>query len=131
MPKPENIIGKGFDKHPENINRKGQPISIKRQLKELLAKDGELPIAKEQFLRMAEKNGKEYYVFKIPTQMAMAIRLTSMAMGKNNNAFQALKLVQEMFDGKSNQPIEHGGEVGLGFYEHFMVSQNGGSDDYK
>jgi len=22
---PENIVGKGFDKHPENINRKGRP----------------------------------------------------------------------------------------------------------
>lgn len=25
MPKPENLIGKGFDKRPENINRKGRP----------------------------------------------------------------------------------------------------------
>ena len=44
MPKPENIIGKGFDKHPENINKKGRGISIKNQLKKILLKDGELPI---------------------------------------------------------------------------------------
>jgi len=25
MPKPENIIGKGFDKRPQNINKKGAP----------------------------------------------------------------------------------------------------------
>lgn len=25
MPKPENVIGKGFDKNPQNINRKGRP----------------------------------------------------------------------------------------------------------
>ena len=25
MPKPENLIGKGFDKRPENINRNGAP----------------------------------------------------------------------------------------------------------
>lgn len=28
MPNPENIKGKGFDKRPENINRKGQPKKI-------------------------------------------------------------------------------------------------------
>lgn len=25
MPKPENVIGKGFDKNPQNINKKGRP----------------------------------------------------------------------------------------------------------
>lgn len=25
MPNPENLKGKGFDKHPENINKKGRP----------------------------------------------------------------------------------------------------------
>lgn len=28
MPNPENIIGKGFDKRPENINRKGAPKKL-------------------------------------------------------------------------------------------------------
>jgi hypothetical protein len=28
MPKPENIKGKGFDKHPEHINRKGRPRKL-------------------------------------------------------------------------------------------------------
>lgn len=28
MPNPNNIKGKGFDKHPENINRKGQPRKL-------------------------------------------------------------------------------------------------------
>lgn len=35
MPKPENIIGKGFDKRPENINRKGRP-RVLPELKEML-----------------------------------------------------------------------------------------------
>jgi len=37
MPKPENIIGKGFDKHPENINKKGRP-PVLPDLKEAIAK---------------------------------------------------------------------------------------------
>jgi len=102
----EHIKGKGFDANPQNINRKGQPVSIKNQLKEILLKDGELPIPAEQFIKMTEKNGKEYYVFKIPTQNALALKLVSMAMGRNNNAFQAIKLVQEMFDGKSKQNVD-------------------------
>ena len=44
MPKPENIVGKGFEKYPERINRKGRPRmpDIKEALIKLLneEKDG-------------------------------------------------------------------------------------------
>lgn len=44
MPNPENIVGKGFEKHPERINKKGRPKKLP-PLDELLAKvlgtDGE------------------------------------------------------------------------------------------
>lgn len=44
MPKPENIIGKGFDKRPQNINRKGRPKlpDIREAMAKVLAdeKDG-------------------------------------------------------------------------------------------
>ena len=44
MPKPENIVGKGFEKYPERINRKGRPKmpDIKEALIKLLneEKDG-------------------------------------------------------------------------------------------
>jgi len=30
----ENIIGKGFDKHPENINKNGRPKTIYKQLRD-------------------------------------------------------------------------------------------------
>ena len=32
--------GNGFDKHPENINKKGRPLSIRNQIREILAMDG-------------------------------------------------------------------------------------------
>lgn len=99
----------GLDKNPDNINKSGRPISIKNQLKELLAKNGELPISSDTFLRMItnKKDGKEYYLFKIPTQDALALKLISLAMSKNTNGFNALKLLLETFDGKANQPIEN------------------------
>ena len=42
MPKPENIIGKGFDKRPENINRKGRPRvlpELRDMLTDILSED--------------------------------------------------------------------------------------------
>lgn len=44
MPKPENILGKGFEKYPDRINKKGRPKlpDIKAILEEVLGeqKDG-------------------------------------------------------------------------------------------
>ena len=97
-----NKTGKGFDQHPENINRKGQPISIKNQLKEVLLKQGELPIPKNQLVRETET----HYIFKLPTQEALALKLVNMAMSKNSNGFNALKLMLETFDGKAQQTVD-------------------------
>jgi len=35
MPNPQNIINKGFDKNPQNINKKGRPLKIYSIIKEL------------------------------------------------------------------------------------------------
>jgi len=102
MPKPENIIGKGFDKHPENINKKGRGISIKNQLKEILLKDGELPIPITALVKQTET----HYIFKLPTQEALALKLVNTAMSKGTNGFNALKLMLETFDGKAKQEID-------------------------
>jgi hypothetical protein len=44
MPKPENVVGKGFEKHPERINKKGRPKlpDLKEAMARVLAeeKDG-------------------------------------------------------------------------------------------
>jgi len=51
--------------------------------------------------------GKEYYIFKIPTQEALAMKLVTTAMAKSGaNGFQALKLLLETFDGRAKQDIE-------------------------
>jgi len=96
----------GLDKNPENINRAGRPISIKNELKELLLKEGELPIPASNFIKKTTIKNKEYYIFKIPTKNALATRLITMAMSKNSNGFNALKLLLETFDGKATQQVE-------------------------
>ena len=92
----------GFDVHPENINKKGRPPSIKNQLKEILKKDGKFPISKTLLIKETEDN----YIFKIPTEQALAFRLSAMAVGGGKDAFKALKLLLETFDGQAKQPIE-------------------------
>ena len=99
--------GKGdFRENPQNINRKGTNPSIKNQLKELLFNEGELPIPADQLIKEKTIDGKKYFVFKIPTQNALALRLLSLGMSKNTNGFNALKLLLETFDGKAKQEVE-------------------------
>jgi hypothetical protein len=44
MPKPENLIGKGFDKNPQNINKKGVPPKVLKSMLEYFeAKYGQRP----------------------------------------------------------------------------------------
>jgi len=92
----------GFEKNPQNINRNGQPISIKKQLNEILLKDGEVELPKKDFI----KETKNSYIFKLPKQEALAMKLISMAMGNDNHSFNALKLILETFDGKATQPTK-------------------------
>ncbi len=101
----------GFDKNPENINRKGRTISIKKQLKEILLNEGEFPIPATSLIRETEKDGKKYYVFKIPTQYALAMKLVSLAMSAKSNSFNSLKLLLETFDGKPKQEIDIGDDL--------------------
>jgi hypothetical protein len=45
MPNAKNLIGKGFDKHPEHINKKGQPRSFKSLFNEMSDEDRKSLIA--------------------------------------------------------------------------------------
>ena len=92
---------KGFDVNKTNINTSGRSPSIKGQIKKLLLKDGEARIRKCNLIRET----KEFYIFKIPTQKALAANLLDMAMGDGANGFQALKLILETFDGRAKQEI--------------------------
>jgi hypothetical protein len=61
MPNPENLIGKGFDKHPENINKKGRPKfpDISEALAKILEGDEDGMTALEEILRALVKKAKK------------------------------------------------------------------------
>ncbi len=44
----DNIIGKGFDKRPENINKKGRPKKLVSHINTILEGEGYTPVAAEQ-----------------------------------------------------------------------------------
>ena len=94
----------GFQKNPENINRNGRPVSIKAQLKDILESEGNLTIQANQVIQIKD-NGD--VVIKVPTQMQMAMKLSSWAMSKKgNDSLKALQMIMEQIDGKPTQPIE-------------------------
>lgn len=108
MNKFDNFKGKansnGLDKNPQNILGKGQPISIKTQLKEILKANGELTIKTADVIK-TKKNGD--VVISVCTEMNIALRLTQLAMGKADaTTIKAIQMLLETFDGKPRQVID-------------------------
>ena len=116
MPKPENIIGKGFDKRPENINKKGRPrklIShINKELKQEGFKEASLDEIKCAFLtiinlplskivEIAKKENDEY---------PLLYKLTA----KEMTGKRGMEMLDRLLDravGKAQQNVNHSGEI--------------------
>ena len=82
----------------------GRPVSIKNQLKDLLESEGNLTITANQVVQIKDSGD---IVIKVPTQMQMAMKLSSWAMSKKgNDSLKALQMIMEQIDGKPTQPIE-------------------------
>ena len=106
----ENIIGKGFDKNPQNINMNGRPktVSFKAEYEELLNKDGKITFSGDTVIDIGTKgNGDRFAVLKLPTKQSLALKFLSIAMSKNeSNAMRAIEYLDIKFDGKPTQNIE-------------------------
>jgi len=93
-----------FDKMPENINREGRPVSIRQQLKDLLEAEGNVTMPANQVVKVNEDGS---VVLKLPTQMQLAMKLSSWAMSKKgNDSLKAIQMIMEQVDGKPKQEIE-------------------------
>ena len=104
----DKINSSGLDKNPENINRNGRPVSIKAQLKDLLESEGNLTITANQVVQIKDSGD---IVIKVPTQMQMAMKLSSWAMSKKgNDSLKALQMIMEQIDGKPNQNHQISGD---------------------
>lgn len=111
----KNIKGtdnkRGFQVHPENINRKGQPLSIKTRLKALMKEGGKIRIPVDK-VKLIELEDGDVYEIQIPDFDAFVFRYLQLMLSSNDKvAFDALKHYWEQDDGKAKQSVEHSGEI--------------------
>ena len=111
----KNIKGtdnkRGFQVHPENINRKGQPLSIKTRLKSLMKEGGKIRIPVDE-VKLIELEDGDVYEIQIPDFDAFVFRYIQLMLSSNDKvAFDALKHYWEQEDGKAKQSVEHSGEI--------------------
>jgi len=111
----KNIKGsdnkRGFQVHPENINRKGQPLSIKTRLKALMKEGGKIRIPVDE-VELIELEDGDVYEIQIPDFDAFVFRYIQLMLSSNDKvAFDALKHYWEQDDGKAKQSVEHSGEI--------------------
>ena len=104
----KNIKGtdnkRGFQVHPENINRKGQPLSIKKE-------GGKIRIPVDE-VELIELEDGDVYEIQIPDFDAFVFRYLQLMLSSNDKvAFDALKHYWEQDDGKAKQSVEHSGEI--------------------
>lgn len=99
-----NANTNGFDKNPQNINTKGRKVSIRAQLKDLLESEGNVTMPANQVVKV---NDDGSVVLKLPTQMQMAMKLSSWAMSKKgNDSLKAIQMIMEQIDGKPKQELD-------------------------
>mgnify|MGYP000720785501 CR=1 FL=1 len=53
-PNPHKIKGKGFDAHPENINRKGAPKKVINRISEITQRDYGIKLTKSDVIQMIQ-----------------------------------------------------------------------------
>ncbi|NIA28724.1 MAG: hypothetical protein GWP06_02275, partial [Actinobacteria bacterium] len=75
------------------------------RLKELLAKNGEFALPEKLLLRTEVREDITYYIFKIPTETALATKVLTLAMKSNVTGLRAFQMIMEQIDGKPHQSI--------------------------
>ena len=90
---------------PHNDPTKGgRKPSIRKQLVELMEKDGQITIPAKQ---IAKVNDDGSVTMVLPTQMQLAMKLTSWAMSsKGGDSIKSIQMIMEQMDGKPKQEIE-------------------------
>ena len=93
----------GFDKNPQNINKKGRGPSLKRALREMLEQEGELVIEKKNVIAVNEDGSVR---IKIPDEGLIILKLKQWLMSKNPTAsMKAIQLAFDYIDGKPHQSL--------------------------
>ena len=114
MANKQNLINKGFDKRPENINKKGQPKKVLTTLMEYLEKEYGKPIPKAESIKLLE------YIESLPVvslanfvkdQNLPAIvqaygRLLLTGDQKDFRRVSAAELIKDRIHGKVSQKVD-------------------------
>lgn len=117
MPKPENIINKGFDKRPQNINKNGAPKKVLKTLMESLKEKYGEPIGK------AESHELMIYIETLPiAELASFVkddklpaivqaygRLLLTGDQKDMRRVSAAELIKDRVHGKPKQSVDLSG----------------------
>jgi hypothetical protein len=118
MPNPDSIKGKGFDKNPQNINRKGRPPKLIKQVNNELIKKGykvpsrdEITEAMLLILQMQLVEVKELADEKTKSDYPFFYKLIAKEIIGRNGGTALEKLLDRAF-GKATQQLDHtsGGE---------------------
>lgn len=88
-------------KKGQSGNPKGQPPSIKRQLKELMQAEGELTIPADEVIKIKDDGS---IVIKVSTQLMLAQKLEKWAISNiGSESLKAIQMIMEQIDGKPHQ----------------------------
>jgi hypothetical protein len=111
MAKIDNLKGKGVKFPEQDPTKGGRPVSIRQQLKDLLEAEGNVTMPANQVVKINEDGS---VVLKLPTQMQLAMKLSSWAMSKKgNDSLKAIQMIMEQIDGKPKQDHDIKGEVSI------------------
>ena len=90
---------------PHNDPTKGgRKPSIRKQLTELMEKDGRITIPAKQVVTV---NDDGSVTMVLPTQMQLAMKLTSWAMSnKGGDSIKSIQMIMEQMDGKPKQEVD-------------------------
>ena len=90
---------------PHNDPTKGgRKPSIRKQLAELMEQDGKITIPAKQIVTV---NDDGSVTMVLPTQMQLAMKLTSWAMSsKGGDSIKSIQMIMEQMDGKPKQEVE-------------------------
>lgn len=93
----------GLEKHPENINKKGAPVSIRKQIREILNMDGTMKIKKEHVVAINEDGSIEIIM---PKKDMVAMKLIQWAMSNKETAsVRSIQIIMDHLEGRPAQSL--------------------------
>ena len=106
MPNPENLIGKGFDKNPGNINRNGRPEGVKSRstvAKQIL----------DMLVTIPDKQLKKFKEFwpELPQQVTGEEMITYAALYRALKRDMSYKILMDSRHGAPKQEMDMVGEI--------------------